>query len=184
MARKPGRSKKTSQKKKKQLSPSTSGKSLKKPLKNKSKIQNENKIKVANQKIPRHKERYPALNFKRQVKLRMEALDGIQEYVHLLSDKEKEWLNRFLEETVITNFQHKGKLIYKGKKKRREFYGDNNLRNRCIYNKSKAMGTLLFVDNFNGVMDNNLNNNTNNTEDAMVELLTAKRSGVFESDED
>lgn len=148
-------------------------------------MKNQTKIKVENQKTPRHKEKYAALNFKRQVKLRLEALDGIQEYVDQLNDKEKDWLNRFLEETVITNFQHKGKHHYKTQEKRREFYRDNNVRNRCIYTRSKAMGALTnidtqaalanlmdFADYQSGVLD---------SEDSMIAMLDLKRKIESES---
>lgn len=139
---------------------------------------------MENQKTPRNKERYPALNFKRQVKLRRDALDGIEEYVDQLNDKEKEWLNRFLEETVITNFQHKGPLIYKGKKKRREFYGENNARNRCMFTKASAMGMLLQVQNsgaLTAIIDQDQDAITaDDVENAMIEMIDSKREPISE----
>lgn len=115
----------------------------------------------------------------------MDALEGIEEYVHLLSDKEKEFLNTFLEETVITNFQHKGKHLYKSKKKRREFYGDNNARNRCIYTKAKAMQGLISFDNpdtLTAVIDRNQSDM--NIEDQMIALIGIKRSGILKDSEE
>jgi hypothetical protein len=155
----------------------------KKP-KNKSNIKNKSKLPVSSQVTPRDKEKYPALNFKRQVKLRRDYFEGIEEYVDQLSDKEKDWLNRFLEETVVTNFQHKGPLIYKTKKARREFYNANNARNRCTFTKAAAMGTLTsyetiaalehLIDNKDGL------NTPNDIEDAMIASIELKRSGVLE----
>jgi hypothetical protein len=143
-------------------------------------------MKVENQKTPRHREKYAALNFKRQVKLRMDAFDGIEEYVDKLTDKEKDWLNRFLEETVVTNFQHKGTLLYKGKKKRRECYGENNARNRCQFTRAKAAGLLISVENANmltNLMDAaELQSAAMDEEDKMLARIAAKRSGITEED--
>lgn len=69
------------------------------------------------------------------------------DYVDKLSDKEKEWLNAFISETVITNFNHRGKKLIKSKKKRRELYNDNNRRNNDVYAVSKATHNLNYTGN-------------------------------------
>lgn len=127
------------------------------------------------QKIPRSREKYAALNFKRQVKTRLEQLDI--DYVDQLSESEKAWLNSFLEETVITNFQHKGKKHYKTKKEQRQFYNSNNARNRCMFTKAKAMGTLTYENNaqaYSSLLDKGVENNTNTVEEAFLDYLNEK----------
>ena len=151
---------------------------LKKPKKgNKTVIKNKAKLAVDKQVIPRHKEKFAALNFKRQVKTRLDQLDI--DYVDQLSDKEKAWLNSFLEETVITNFQHKGKKHYKTKKSKREFYNSNNARNRCMFTKAKAMGTLIFNNNpasFSALLEQADGDAADNRlEDAFIEYLDSQK---------
>jgi hypothetical protein len=146
--------------------------------KNKSTIKNKNKIPVEKQKTPRHKEKYPALNPKRAVKTRQEQLEV--PYLDQLNDKEKKFLNAFLEETVITNFQHKGKKIYKDRK---PFYDANNARNRCMYTAAKASGALqstataealsLLLDNYSDTADD--------VENALIRAIELKRSGSWEN---
>ncbi len=150
-----------------------------KKLKNKNNIQNKAKLPVEKQKIPRHREKYPALNFKRQVKTRLDQLD--MDYVDKLSDSEKEWLNAFLEETVITNFQHKGKKFYKTKKARSEHYGSNNARNRCMFTKAKAMNTIMNTPNPEALKvvlekDQIETSGYNDYEDALLTALELKRN--------
>jgi hypothetical protein len=148
----------------------------KKILRNKSKIQNKNKLAVKDQIIPRHKEKFAALNFKRQVKTRLPQLDC--DYVDKLNDKDKAWLNAFLEETVITNFDHKGKKFYKSKKAKREFYNSNNARNRCMYTKAEAMHTIINTKNPNAlsaIIDNTDKDTKNEIEDALIEAISTKR---------
>ena len=144
---------------------------------NKTVIKNKSKLSVEKQKIPRHREKFAALNFKRQVKTRLDQLDI--DYVDKLNDKEKAWLNSFLEETVITNFQHKGKKHYKTKKSKREFYNSNNARNRCMFTKAKAMGTLVFNNNpsaFSSLLEQADGDATDNRlEDAFIEYFDSQK---------
>jgi hypothetical protein len=105
--------------------------------------------------VPRHKEKYPALNFRRQVAVRKEILDDI-DYIQQLRDiedpKERkkvlDFMNSFLEETVIANFKHKGKHIYT-KEEQKQFGRENNYRNLDLYGKLKAMHQL----NYSGTVD-------------------------------
>jgi hypothetical protein len=155
----------------------------KKKQKNKNNIRNKSKLAVDKQKTPRNKEKYPALNFKRQVKTRLEQLDC--DYVDKLNDKEKAFLNAFLEETVITNFDHKGKLIYKDRK---PFYDANNARNRCMYTKALAMGKIAntnTIEALNNAIDNTVKKSVkDDEEDAMILAIALKRSGNWEESED
>lgn len=91
-------------------------------------------------KIPRNKEKFPALNAKRAVFNRRDLLQV--DYLDKLNDREKDWLNRFNEEFVIANFNHKGRSLDKTKKAKKAAYDSNNARNRCLYNKAKSTGML------------------------------------------
>lgn len=136
-------------------------------------MKNTSKLSLEKQKIPRNKEKYPALNFKRQVKTRQDQLDI--DYLDQLSHEEKEFLNRFLEETVIANFEHKGEQIYDDP---RPFWNANNERNRCQYTKAKAMGMLISTPNpgaMSGLIDTVENTGTaDNVEDAMLSYIDIK----------
>lgn len=84
----------------------------------------------------RRKEKYPALKPQLNLKTRYELID--YDYVDQLTDKEKDWLNKFTEEYTNANFNHKGPKIQKKKKHEKESYDRNNSRNRCILTRVKA----------------------------------------------
>lgn len=75
-------------------------------------------------------------------KIKQELLDV--DYIDKLNDEEKDFLNRFLEETVNARFDHDGKKIYRKKKDQLELYQENNSRNRCQYNIAKVTGRLEY----------------------------------------
>jgi hypothetical protein len=130
--------------------------------------------------MPRSQEKYPALNPKRAVKNRQEQLEV--PYLDQLNEKEKAFLNAFLEETVITNFDHKGKKLYKDRK---PFYGDNNARNRCMYTKAKAMQALHRVntsEELSNLLDHDIGT-ADQCEDALIMAIELKRSGNWEQDD-
>jgi hypothetical protein len=99
--------------------------------------------------LKRSKEKFPALNTNRQVFNRREYLDC--DYIDKLTDEEKDFLNRFLEETYITNFDHKGKKFYKKKAEKKKLYHDNNSRNRCLLSYAKSKGIIDKLPDDNGV---------------------------------
>lgn len=92
----------------------------------------------------REKVNFPALEKKFNLKTRQDQLDF--DYVHKLNDKEKEFLNNFVEEEVHANLKHKGKILNKAKKHKKRIYDSNNARNRCQYTISKATGILYDLD--------------------------------------
>jgi len=61
-----------------------------------------------------------------------------------LSPKEKEWLDRFTSEYIITNFKHRGDKIITDEEEKKALYRDNNRRNTDIFSMSKANGKLTF----------------------------------------
>ena len=128
------------------------------------------KIAEKDKKVPRHKERYPALNVKRMVSNRKEYVD--YDYVGALDDKAKDFLNRFTEEYYIANFNHKGKAVSKSKKSKKDSYDRNNQRNSDLYSKAKVTGLL---DNAptKEYLEHKLDgqNLRDNQEDIIIELL-------------
>lgn len=134
------------------------------------------------------KAKYPALNFSRQVSNRREYLDI--DYLDQLNEEEKEFLNSFLSETVVTNFKHKGKKLYKKNKDKREFYQDNNRRNRCMLSKARATGSMLLYGNdpkgqqyFNHKLEEafGLSDFSNDSEDAILTFLEMKNQGLVDN---
>ena len=128
----------------------------------------------------RSKGKYPALDIKVNLKTRTELIDF--DYIDKLNDKEKAWLNKFVEETIHASFSTKKKRNTKSKKKKKtvydtrrnlnktkeqikKIYDSNNARNRCIYTKNKAQGKLDYIE------DLKLANDKNNTEDAENRII-------------
>ena len=100
--------------------------------------------------------KYPALQQELNLKTRQDLLEN--DYLDKLSEKEKDWLNRFNEEYVNTNFSHEGKRVHpkkiriktlkSGEKKKIDVYKNeaeqrNNSRNRCVLTREKARGEFL-----------------------------------------
>lgn len=87
----------------------------------------------------RNQAKYPALEKKYNLLSRQELLDF--DYIGKLNDKEKRWLNKFVEEEINASFQHPNPLN-KSKKSRKVCYDRNNARNRCILTRHKALGNV------------------------------------------
>lgn len=123
-------------------------------------------------KTPRNKEKYAALNVRRQVPNRRDLLD--MDYLDKLSPSEKDWLNRALEETVISNFNHHGKIIDGSPEAKKRAYDANNARNRCEYTRAKHRG---LVDNmptqshFNALLDKNAQTAYAAIEDSIIRAI-------------
>jgi len=69
-------------------------------------------------------------------------------YAHKLSPAEKDWLNRFSQEYVCANPNHKGEKIHTSKEDWKAIYLKNNGRNRCIFTKEKAQGCLNYLNDY------------------------------------
>lgn len=104
----------------------------------------------------RSKQKYPALKPQYNLKIRYELFD--QDYIHKLTDEEKEWLNRFNEEFNNANFNHKGEALHDTAELKKSCYDRNNARNRDVLAKARASGTLIDapqgVNMFRDVVDN------------------------------
>jgi hypothetical protein len=121
------------------------------------------------------KQKYPSFNTSYQVSNRRELLD--QDYHHKLTDKEKAWLDAFNQETVIANFDHNGKKLYKSKKDQRKIYTENNKRNKDVFANSKAHNKLKYSKN--PKLDSEYN--SNESEDS---LTSVRETLSFNTEED
>lgn len=135
----------------------------------------------ANRKIVK----YPGLEPKVNPRIRRDYSD--QDYIEGLSDKEKDWLNRFNEEWVHANFNHKGKRIHPlkqktktikktGKKRAVDVYKQkcehsNNARNRDAFAISKASNIL---ESFKPV-EKDAVSSKDEYEDKIIEMLDAEK---------
>lgn len=90
----------------------------------------------------RSRAKYPALLPEYNLKTRFDEID--YDYIHKLSNEEKEWLNRFTEEYINAEFRHSGEKLHNTAELKKSCYDKNNARNRCIYTKAKASNQLIF----------------------------------------
>lgn len=105
------------------------------------------KSKASPARRPRNKSRrdgvkYPGLEgrFFSRVKQEYHDID----YAHKLNEKEKAWMNSFMEEDLGANFDHRGKKIYKNSNpKRKASYRRNNYRNLDMYGQAKVQGKVV-----------------------------------------
>jgi hypothetical protein len=91
-------------------------------------------------KTRRSSQKYPTLNPGYNLKSRAENLEC--DYVDSLSEKEKEWLNKFNEEYVNGTLDrtNKSNNLHKTKALVKDCYDRNNARNRDILTRVKASG--------------------------------------------
>lgn len=97
----------------------------------------------------RDKIRYVGLDGRKFSKIKQEYHD--LDYVDQLTDAEKDWMSRFMEEYLGARVKHKGKKIHKGlnsKAGRKKLFDANNARNRDMYSLARATG--LFSEEMPG----------------------------------
>jgi hypothetical protein len=93
--------------------------------------------------------KYSALKPEYNLKTRYEEISDMQSYMYKLTDKEKEWLNKFSEEYVCGSFPDKKKnpkeyrkRLHKKKVQELECYQKNNHRNNDVLSKANACGKI------------------------------------------
>lgn len=119
----------------------------------------------------RSKVEFPALDPRYMPKVRQEYLD--MDYINKLSNEEKKFLNKFIEEELNASFKKSNRSnLTKDPKKRKEIYNRNNARNRCLYGISKANNRLN--DNINPSEIDTINN-PQLTEDALIANIDRKK---------
>lgn len=104
----------------------------------------------------RSNKKYAALNTSVNTKARRsyiepDYINGVKNekgetVIRALTEDEKEWLNKFYEETVITNFKRNGTDLFDSKEGRSNFYKDNYRRNLDLYNISQITGNLTYLE--------------------------------------
>ena len=122
-------------------------------------------------KTKRKNTRWPALNPQVNLKIRKDELEI--DYLDKLSDKEKDWLNKFNEEYVNGSFEKKKKnRLHKTKKAELECYKRNNDRNNDVLAKGKVKGVLLEEKKvFNQLEVRSLSTNNHDVENSLIEKI-------------
>lgn len=102
-------------------------------------VESSSKNKNARQRV-----KYPGLDTNYALKIRRDAID--YDYVDKLSEEEKQWLNNFTEEFIGGSFNKNKKQIHPDELKK-DCYGRNNSRNRCVYSRAQARNNVKDVSN-------------------------------------
>lgn len=94
--------------------------------------------------------KYPALNPSLNLKTRTELID--YDYVDKLSDKDKEWLNKFTEEYINASLDTENlkNNLHNNEKLKKDCYDRNNARNRDVLTTRKAAGDMNYLEDLNG----------------------------------
>ena len=124
--------------------------------------------KKAKRKKKRETKKYPALEKNLYSKIKQEYFDI--DYVDQLNEKEKAWLNTFMDEHLNARMNHKGQKLHESKEKQRDIFHRNNARNRDLLSLAKATGTLD-PEEVISYAENNENKGINETEDAIIEYI-------------
>lgn len=117
-------------------------------------------------KVARNKLKYPTFHVARAVSNRKEELEC--DYIDKLNESEKDWLNRFNEETVCANFQHRGELLDKSDEYRKECFNHNNRRNRDILRSAETVGLINRIQKESDLKIENI-------EDVWIEIIDLKK---------
>lgn len=97
------------------------------------------------------------------------------DYVGLLDEKSKAWLDKFTEEEYRAYFNNDKKKHINKKKNRKKIYDANNARNRCMYSRAKGEKKLDYAPNDSLASAIDINNNLTNPEDAIIEVIDKKK---------
>lgn len=117
--------------------------------------------------------KYPALDKSLNLKNRAEFID--YDYVHKLSEEDKEYLNKFTEEYVNASFKKGKRHIQKGKEFKKESYDRNNARNRCQWSDAKKTGHADYLEDTKKLM-------TPNPETGLINKMDAQAQGYLDED--
>lgn len=93
----------------------------------------------------RSKQKYPNLNPKYNLPSRREEIEDIQSYAHKLSDKDKEWLDKFAKEYINASLDtvDLSKNLHNTKELKKSCQDRNNSRNRDLFTEMKTSKKLL-----------------------------------------
>lgn len=99
-----------------------------------------------------------------------------QDYLHQLSEKEKAWLNKFMDEELNARFEKDGSDFNQSQEDRKRIYDANNARNRCLYGRVKnRVGStkILDVEQYANLVEDELSASANkdSLEDTLIEFI-------------
>lgn len=105
-------------------------------------------------KIPknrREKSDYPALEPEINLKSRWDEILDVKQYVHKLSEKEKKWMNKFMDEYVCDHVdrQNLKKNLHNNKRLKKSCDDRNNARNRDALTRAKITGFCSHLEDLN-----------------------------------
>ena len=115
----------------------------------------------------------PALDPVYNTKIRREFIDI--DYVDQLSEEEKQWLNKFMEEYNNASLDYKNleNNLHNTPELKKDCTDRNNARNRCIYSIKKA--TNMVKDDLKGENDVRISN-PELIEDAIIAEIDRKKN--------
>ena len=117
--------------------------------------------------------KYPRLEKNKNLKIRQELID--YDYISKLTDKEKEWLNRFTTEYTCGTFEkdssgkYSKKNLHKTSEQRKECYTRNNRRNDDIHGISKINNMLKDGESAQARLENKDTPTANVVEDRLID---------------
>lgn len=98
----------------------------------------------------REKTEYSAVKLNVNLKSRAEDIKDVASYFNELSDKDKAWMNKFMEEYNNASFKKNNEQnLMKTDQEKRDSYNRNNARNRDIYNRLKMNNDLVYIEDLN-----------------------------------
>lgn len=129
----------------------------------------------------RSRTKYPGLKPRLTSRVRQEYWDF--DYIDKLDDASKEFLNRFIEEELNSQFKNDGSDFSKTKEERKRIYDANNAKNRDMLGlvKGKVANTKLLEYGAN--IENELAEeiNPHNLETAFVDYIDTKQMNEWEA---
>lgn len=106
-------------------------------------------------------------------RVRREYLD--QDYIHLLSEEEKQWLSNFNEEWLGGNFKHEGEVLHKTVEEQRALWRKNNRQNNDVQGVTKARGHLVYTEDAQDAVEDEVNRYDTDPESALIEIIDRTR---------
>jgi hypothetical protein len=103
---------------------------------------------MSRRKRAKHPALKPGLNTKGRLDyIEADYINGVRDengvlVIRPLTEEEKDWLNQFYQETIITNFNKDGSDFYESVQERRALWRENNRRNKCVFTKAKKTNCL------------------------------------------
>lgn len=90
------------------------------------------------------KDSYASLNPEKNMARRLDDVNDVQEYIHLLNDEEKLWMAKFMREynNASMDFKNLDNNLHNTPELKKSCTDRNNDRNRCIYTIENAKGML------------------------------------------